>query len=28
MSHFKMAAAEMSHRFSLLSPAGNAVAAR
>lgn len=28
MSRFKMAAAEMSHRFSLLSPAGNAMAAR
>jgi murein DD-endopeptidase MepM/ murein hydrolase activator NlpD len=28
MSHFKMAAAEMSHRFSLLTPAGNAMAAR
>ena len=28
MTRFKMAAAEMSHRFSLLSPAGNAMAAR
>jgi murein DD-endopeptidase MepM/ murein hydrolase activator NlpD len=28
MNRFKMAAAEMSHRFSLLSPAGNAMAAR
>lgn len=28
LSRFKMAAAEMSHRFSLLSPAGNAMAAR
>jgi murein DD-endopeptidase MepM/ murein hydrolase activator NlpD len=28
MARFKMAAAEMSHRFSLLSPAGNAMAAR
>jgi murein DD-endopeptidase MepM/ murein hydrolase activator NlpD len=28
MSRFRMAAAEMSHRFSLLSPAGNAMAAR
>lgn len=28
MGHFKMAAAEMSHRFSLLTPAGNAMAAR
>jgi murein DD-endopeptidase MepM/ murein hydrolase activator NlpD len=28
LGRFKMAAAEMSHRFSLLSPAGNAMAAR
>jgi murein DD-endopeptidase MepM/ murein hydrolase activator NlpD len=28
MTRFKMAAADMSHRFSLLSPAGNAMAAR
>jgi murein DD-endopeptidase MepM/ murein hydrolase activator NlpD len=28
LSRFRMAAAEMSHRFSLLSPAGNAMAAR
>jgi hypothetical protein len=28
MSRFRMAAAEMSHRFSLLAPAGNAMAAR
>ena len=28
MTRFRMAAAEMSHRFSLLSPAGNAMAAR
>jgi murein DD-endopeptidase MepM/ murein hydrolase activator NlpD len=28
MSRFRMAAADMSHRFSLLSPAGNAMAAR
>jgi len=28
MNHFKMAAAEMSHRFSLLAPAGNVMAAR
>jgi murein DD-endopeptidase MepM/ murein hydrolase activator NlpD len=28
MNRFRMAAAEMSHRFSLLSPAGNAMAAR
>jgi murein DD-endopeptidase MepM/ murein hydrolase activator NlpD len=28
MARFKMAAADMSHRFSLLSPAGNAMAAR
>jgi murein DD-endopeptidase MepM/ murein hydrolase activator NlpD len=28
MNRFKMAAADMSHRFSLLSPAGNAMAAR
>jgi len=28
MARFKMAAAEMNHRFSLLTPGGNAMAAR